>query len=71
MKTYKIISWVGLILITFVIQSTIASQIMKLLNLSSTAYFILGVILLVGQFLGFCWCYFQIITQIKNLYKNK
>ena len=71
MKTYKIISWIGLFLITFVIQSTIASQIMKLLNLSSTAYFILGVILLVGQFLGFWWCYFQIITQIKNLYKNK
>lgn len=71
MKTYKTISWIGLVLITFVIQSTIASQIMKLLNLSSTDYFILGVILLVGQFLGFWWCYFQIFKQINNLYKNK
>ena len=71
MKTYKIISWVGLILITFVIQSTIASQIMKLLNLSSTPYFILGVVIMVGQFLGFWWVYHQYAKQIVKLIKNK
>jgi len=75
MDKFKIILLIGLGLIVLVVQGLLVNRIFDLLNLSSDTGFLIGAILIIGQFVLFftvyAWIIRQISKQFSKIFKNK
>lgn len=75
MDKFKIILLIGLGLIVLVVQSLLVNQIFDILNLSSDIGFLIGAILIIGQFVLFftvyTWIIRKIAKQFSKTFNNK
>lgn len=75
MDKFKIILLIGLGLIVLVVQSLLVNQIFDILNLSSDIGFLVGAILIIGQFVLFftvyTWIIRKIAKQFSKTFNNK
>lgn len=70
MDKFKIILLIGLGLIVLVVQSLLVNQIFDILNLSSDIGFLVGAILIIGQFVLFFTVYTWIIRKIAKKFSK-